>query len=58
MIKKRLIFTLYSNNFFAKVEILISIRSWYINWLKNYNFKNISFYIDELIVLDISREKR
>ena len=30
-----------------------------INWLKkNYNLKNISNYIDELIVLDISRNEK
>jgi cyclase len=60
MLKKRLIFTLLhdngnfmlSRNFrLQKVGDLI--------WLKeNYNFSKVSKYIDELIVLDVSREKR
>ena len=60
MIKKRLIFTLlYSNNFFCQSRNFDLQEVGDINWLKkNYNFKNISFYIDELIVLDISRKKR
>ena len=30
-----------------------------VNWLKeNYNFKNISFFIDELIILNISKDKK
>ncbi|OUU53280.1 MAG: hypothetical protein CBC25_00925 [Pelagibacteraceae bacterium TMED65] len=60
MIKKRLIFTLlYSNDFFCQSRNFDLQEVGDINWLKkNYNFKNISFYIDELIVLDISREKK
>ena len=30
-----------------------------LKWLKrNYNFKNISFFIDELIILNISRNEK
>ena len=30
-----------------------------VNWLeKNYEFKKISYFIDELIILDISRKKK
>lgn len=30
-----------------------------INWLqKNYNFANVAYFIDELVVLDVSRGER
>ncbi len=60
MIKKRLIFTLlYSDNFFFQSRNFNIQKVGDISWLeKNYNFKNISYYIDELIILDISRNKK
>ena len=60
MIKKRLIFTLlYSDNFFFQSRNFNIQKVGDISWLeKNYNFKNISYYIDELIILDISRNEK
>ena len=60
MLRKRLIFTLlYGNGKFhlSRNFRLQSIGD--INWLeKNYNFAEIAHSIDELIVLDVSRENR
>lgn len=60
MLKKRLIFTLLYNQgqfMLSRNFRLQSVGD--INWLQtNYNFSRISFSIDELIVLDVSRGKR
>ena len=60
MIKKRLVFTLlYSENSFFQSRNFNLQNVGDTNWLKkNYNFKNISYYVDELIILDVSRSKR
>lgn len=60
MLKKRLIFTLlYADGFFMQSRNFNIQKVGDINWLKkNYNLKNISNYIDELIVLDISRNEK
>jgi len=58
--KKRLIFTLlYSNqNFFLSRNFRLQ-KVGNFSWLKtNYNFSFISYSIDELIVLDVSRGER
>jgi len=60
MLKKRLIFTLLYNQgqfMLSRNFRLQSVGD--ITWLqKNYNFSKISFSIDELIVLDVSRGER
>ena len=60
MIKKRLIFTLlYSEEAFFQSRNYNIQKVGDVNWLKkNYNFNNISFYIDEIIILDISRNQK
>lgn len=60
MLKKRLIFTLlYNQGQFMLSRNFRLQRVGDINWLqKNYDFSKISFSIDELIVLDVSREGR
>ncbi|MBF0489172.1 MAG: imidazole glycerol phosphate synthase subunit HisF [Candidatus Omnitrophica bacterium] len=60
MAKKRLIFTLlYNNGDFMLSRNFRLQKAGNINWLKsNYNFKRIAFSIDELIILDVSRNKR
>lgn len=60
MLKKRLIFTLlYADGFFIQSRNFNIQKVGDIDWLKkNYNLKNISNYIDELIILDISRNKK
>lgn len=60
MLKKRIIFTLlYENGSFMLSRNFRLQRVGDKNWLqKNYNFSNISFFIDELIILDVSRTKR
>tara|TARA_B110000438_G_scaffold285540_1_gene315736 strand:+ start:260 stop:1048 length:789 start_codon:yes stop_codon:yes gene_type:complete len=60
MLKKRLIFTLlYDEGSFILSRNFNLQKVGDINWLrKNYNFSKITFAIDELIVLDISRNKR
>lgn len=60
MLKKRIIFTLlYDSGSFMLSRNFSLQKVGTINWLhKNYDFSNISFYIDELIVLDISRTGR
>jgi len=60
MVKKRLIFTLlYDNGGFMLSRNFRLQRAGNIEWLKNnYNFKNIAFSIDELIVIDVSRGER
>jgi cyclase len=60
MVKKRLIFTLlYQDGGFMLSRNFRLQRAGDIKWLKsNYNFKNIAFAIDELIILDVSRGER
>ena len=60
MLKKRIIFTLlYSNGFFVQSRNFNLQIVGDINWLKhNYNFKKISRFIDELIIIDISRSQK
>ncbi len=60
MIKKRLIFTLlYSDGFFYQSRNYNLQKVGNTDWLKkNYNFRNIAFYIDELIILNVSRKEK
>ena len=60
MAKKRLIFTLlYNDGGFMLSRNFRLQRAGNIEWLKNnYNFKNIAFFIDELIILDVSRGEK
>ena len=60
MLKKRLIFTLlYSDGYFCLSRNFRLQRVGDLDWIRhNYDFANIAFFIDELIVLDVSRERR
>ncbi len=60
MLKKRIIFTLlYCDGFFVQSRNFNLQKVGDVTWLeKNYEFKKISYYIDELIILDISRKKK
>ena len=60
MLKKRIIFTLlYDNGSFMLSRNFRLQKVGTIDWLqKNYDFSHIAFYIDELIVLDVSRAER
>lgn len=60
MLKKRIIFTLlYDNGYFMLSRNFRLQKVGNINWLqKNYDFSKISFFIDELIVLDVTREEK
>jgi len=60
MLKKRLIFTLlYSNGQFMLSRNFSLQKVGNMQWLKtNYNFSHISYSIDELIVLDVTRGKK
>ncbi|MEY4591815.1 MAG: hypothetical protein RIR18_710 [Pseudomonadota bacterium] len=60
MLKKRIIFTLlYDSGFFMLSRNFRLQRVGNLDWLqRNYNFSHIAFYIDELIVLDVSRGER
>lgn len=60
MLKKRIIYTLlYDNNHFVLSRNFRLQKVGDINWLKsNYNFSKISFFIDELIVIDITRDNQ
>ena len=60
MLKKRLIFTLlYNQGQFVLSRNFRLQNVGDINWLqKNYDFSKISFSIDELIILDVSRGDR
>ncbi|MCT7968532.1 HisA/HisF-related TIM barrel protein [Laspinema sp. D1] len=60
MLKKRIIFTLlYKNGFFMLSRNFRLQKVGNIEWLqKNYNFSRIAFSIDELIILDVSRDQR
>jgi imidazole glycerol-phosphate synthase subunit HisF len=60
MLKKRVIFTLlYDSGFFMLSRNFRLQKVGDLNWLKkNYNFSKISFSIDELVVLDVTRNNR
>ena len=60
MLKKRIIFTLlYCDGHFIQSRNFNIQKVGDVNWLeKNYDFKQISYFIDELIILDISRNKK
>ena len=60
MLKKRLIFTLlYNNGHFMLSRNFRLQKVGSLNWLQsNYNFSHISFSIDELIVLDVTRGEK
>ena len=60
MLKKRVIFTLlYNDGFFAQSRNFNLQNVGGLEWLKkNYDFRKISYYIDELIILDVSRKKK
>ena len=60
MAKKRLIFTLlYDSGSFMLSRNFRLQKVGDIDWLeKNYGFSNVGFSIDELIVLDVSRNPR
>jgi cyclase len=60
MLKKRLIFTLlYNNGHFMLSRNFRLQKVGNLHWLQaNYNFSHISFSIDELIVLDVTRGKK
>ena len=60
MLKKRIIFTfLYSDGIFVQSRNFSLQKVGDISWLKkNYNFNDISRYIDELIILNVSRKKK
>ena len=58
MLTKRIIFTLiYDRGYFMHSRNFSLQRAGDAQWIiKNYNFENISRYIDEIIFLDVSRE--
>ncbi len=60
MAKKRLIFTLhYNSGFFCLSRNFRLQKAGDLDWLnKNYNFPKIAFSIDELVVLDVTRDNR
>ena len=60
MLKKRVIFTLlYDDGSFMLSRNFRLQKVGNLDWLnRNYNFSNISFSIDELIILDVTRIKR
>lgn len=60
MLRKRIIFTLiYENGFFNQSRNFRLQKVGNINWLeRNYKFKDISFSLDELIVLNASRNEK
>ncbi|MCT7529649.1 HisA/HisF-related TIM barrel protein [Aliarcobacter cryaerophilus] len=60
MLRKRIIFTLvYENGFFNQSRNFRLQKVGNITWLeKNYNFKDIAFSLDELIVLNASKDKK
>ena len=60
MKKKRLIFTLLHNNGGYMLSRNFRLqRVGDANWInKNYNFEKIAFSIDELVILDVTRENR
>tara|TARA_B100000676_G_C18028691_1_gene817211 strand:- start:729 stop:1526 length:798 start_codon:yes stop_codon:yes gene_type:complete len=60
MLKKRVVFTLlYSDGVFMLSRNFRLQKVGDLRWLKqNYNFSKIAFSIDELIILDVSRNER
>ena len=60
MLKKRIIFTLlYDDGNFMLSRNFRLQKVGNVDWLKkNYNFSHISFFIDELIIFDVSRNER
>ena len=60
MLKKRLIFNLlYDSGYFCLSRNFRLQKVGDLNWLKkNYNFDYVSNFIDELIVIDVSRKER
>lgn len=60
MLRKRIIFTLiYENGFFNQSRNFRLQKVGNIEWLeKNYKFKEISFSLDELVVLDASKSTK
>ena len=60
MLKKRIIFTLhYDKGFFNLSRNFRLQKIGDLNWLlKNYNFLKIAESIDELIIIDVSRDNR
>jgi imidazole glycerol-phosphate synthase subunit HisF len=60
MLKKRVIFTLlYNNGDFMLSRNFRLQKVGNLQWLQsNYNFSQISYSIDELVVLDVTREKK
>ena len=60
MLKKRIIFTLlYCDDYFVHSRNFNLQKVGDVNWLENnYNFNKISNFIDELIIIDISRSKK
>lgn len=60
MLKKRVIFTLlYDSGYFMLSRNFRLQKVGNMQWLKkNYNFSHIAFSIDELIILDVTREER
>lgn len=60
MLRKRIIFTLvYENGFFNQSRNFRLQKVGNITWLeKNYKFKDIAFSLDELIVLNASKDKK
>jgi len=60
MLKKRLIFTLlYSDGYFMLSRNFRLQKVGALNWLQqNYNFSQIAFSIDELIILDVTKGQR
>lgn len=60
MLRKRIIFTLiYENGFFNQSRNFRLQKVGDITWLeKNYKFKDIAFSLDELIVLNASKDKK
>lgn len=60
MLRKRIIFTLiYDNGFFNQSRNFRLQKVGDVEWLENnYNFRNIAFSLDELIVLNASRKDK
>ena len=60
MLRKRLIFTLlYEDGFFIQSRNFRRQKIGKKEWInKNYNFSYISNFIDELVILDISKKKK
>jgi cyclase len=60
MLKKRVIFTLlFSDGYFMLSRNFRLQKVGKIDWLqRNYDFSNVAFNIDELVVLDVTRKRR